>query len=179
MNGWPPRRASQSTVFIAADASNDRWSWTELRDGRVVRNPSGQFTDAADNALGVFPDSSTPIYYKELFAVLLALRELEGSAIGMVVLIGDNTGVIGSIRKRLAPEGAWGMIDEIEEIVRRNGWGLDLRWVESDGNVAHSATHCEPVTKYRTFRTWQLCGAEGYFEPVGGRGKRDIDGVLI
>ena len=33
--------------------------------------------------------------------------------------------------------------------IASDGWGLDLRWVESDGNVAHSATHDEPLTQYR------------------------------
>ena len=97
----------------------------------------------------------------------------------MLVLVGDNMGVIGSIRKRIAPEAAWAMLDEIEEIIRRNQWGLDLRWVESDGNVAHSATHDELLTPYRTKRTWQVSVEEAYSEPEGGRGKRDIDRNLM
>lgn len=190
---WPPVRSTGPTVYIATDASDDKWSWVEMTGGRVVRNPSGTFPASDGKPQGPYPDMSTPlhyngvphpnkdtpIYYKELFAVLVALRALDGTAAGMIVLTGDNTGVIGSIRKRVAPEGAWVMLDEIEEIIRRNGWGLDLRWVESDGNVAHCATHDERVTVYRTNRTWQVCVEEAYSEPEGGRGKRDIEGNLI
>ena len=179
---WPPVRSTGPTVYIATDASDDKWSWVEMTGGRVFRNPSGSFPASDGKPQGPHPDMSTPlryngaphpnkdtpIYYKELFAVLVALRALDGTAAGMIVLTGDNTGVIGSIRKRVAPEGAWAMLDEIEDIIRRNGWGLDLRWVESDGNVAHSATHNEDPTEYRTERSWLLATSEEYPPPVGG-----------
>ena len=130
-------------------------------------------------AHGPFPDQTTAIYYKEMYAVLLALRALVGSDVRNIVLVGDNTAVIGSIRKRMAPEGAWAMLDEIENLIVSNGWGLVLKWVESDGNVAHSATHDESITEYREARTWRVMTEELYSEPIGGRGKRDIDGVPI
>ena len=176
---WPPVRKAGATLYIATDASDDKWSWVGMKEGRVVRNPSGHFPKKDENPLGVYPDADTPIYYKELFGVLMAMRALDGTAAGMVVLVGDNMGVIGSIRKRIGPEGAWEMLDEIEEIIKRNKWGLDLRWVESDGNVAHSATHDERLTMYRTSRTWQVSVEAAYSEPEGGRGKRDIDGNII
>ena len=176
---WPPPRTAGPTLYVATDASDDKWSWLEMRDGRVLRNPSDSFAPEDDNPLGLYPTRGTPIYYKELFAILVALRALDGTPAGMLVLAGDNTGVIGSLRKRIAPEAAWAMLDEIEEIIRRNHWGLDLRWVESDGNVAHSATHDETLTDYRINRTWKISVEEEYSEPEGGRGKRDIDGNLM
>ena len=195
---WPPPCSEGRTAYIATDASDTAWSWTELVAGRVVRKAHGPFldlaTDSSDTAgswtervagkvvrkaHGPFPDQTTAIYYKEMYAVLLALRALVGSDVRNIVLVGDNTAVIGSIRKRMAPEGAWAMLDEIENLIVSNGWGLVLKWVESDGNVAHSATHDESITEYREARTWRVMTEELYSEPIGGRGKRDIDGVPI
>ena len=127
------------------------------------------------------PRSSSKIYYKELYTIVVALRALakSGRRNVDVILVGDNQAVIGSLRKRMAPEQAWNMIDEIIRLVLENGWGIDLRWVESDGNVAHLATHEEKITAYRTDRSWKVATCEKYPPPVGGNGKRDIDGILI
>ena len=73
------------------------------------------------------------IYYKELYTVLVAFRGLknEGRRDVDITLVGDSTAVIGSIRKRMGPEGAWWMIDEIVLIAAEGRWGLSLKWVES------------------------------------------------
>ena len=127
-----------------------------MRDGEVTRDVRG----TAHNPNDVFPavpDSETPkadttvafqaIYYKELYTVLLAFRAVakEGRTNIDITLVGDSQAVIGSIRRKMGPEPSWWMLDEIIDLVTANGWGLVLKWVESDGNVAHSATHTRRV----------------------------------
>ena len=60
------------------------------------------------------------------------------------------------------------MIDEIMALFDKNDWGLELRWVESDGNVAHSATHNEDLEQYRTERSWLVANSAVFPPPVGG-----------
>ena len=87
--------------------------------------------------------------------------------------------MIGSLRKRMGPPHAWWMLDEIEKILVENGYGFCAKYVESDGNVAHSATHNEKITSYRVGRSWAVATSNDYPPPEGGRGKRDRDGRLI
>ena len=74
---WPPPRTAGPTLYVVTDASDDKWSWLEMRDGRVLRNLSDSFAPEDDNPLGLYPTRGTPIYYKELFAILVALRALD------------------------------------------------------------------------------------------------------
>ena len=164
---WPPvKRQGGETVFICTDASETAWSWCELRCGKVVRldngsNPHGKFPDGID---------AMKIFYKELYATLLALRSLSGRHRGCtVVIVGDNRGVIGAINKMMGPEAAWPMLDEIRKIILDNEWVPVLKWVESDGNVAHSWTHEEEIEDGREARTWVLATSDSYvpIEQVG------------
>ena len=104
------------------------------------------------------------------YAILVALRQLdtEGVTSADIYLVGDSKACIGSLRKRLAPQPAWWMLDEIMSLFEKNDWGLELRWVESDGNVAHSATHDELITDYRTQRSWLVATSVEYPPPEGG-----------
>jgi len=170
---WPLRLTHPvGCRIIVTDASDSKWSWVELLKGGVVRNPSDYFANDL---------APQKIYYKELFAVLMALRTLrdEGVRNAKIFLVGDNKGVIGSLLKLLGPPAAWEMIDEVEEICMGMQYELCLRWVESDGNVAHSATHNEAITTYRTNRSWLLAGSESYVPPTDGTGPRDREGVLL
>ena len=169
---WPPvKRQGGETVFICTDASETAWSWCELRCGKVVRldngsNPHGKFPDGID---------AMKIFYKELYATLLALRSLSGRHRGCtVVIVGDNRGVIGAINKMMGPEAAWPMLDEIRKIILDNEWVPVLKWVESDGNVAHSWTHEEEIEDGREARTWVLATSDSYvpIEQVGETKKR-------
>lgn len=150
---WPPTRSSaKPTTWIVTDASDTKWSWVECdADKRtVLRNPSGEFTSEW---------KEHTIYYKEFVTIVWALRKLDSEGTYRdrhVVLLGDNRAVIGSIKKRLAPKGAWELIDEVEYLVKRNEWSFELRWVESAGNVAHSATHDEPLDGARLQRSIDL-----------------------
>lgn len=172
-HAWPPKHSTQTVVVIVTDASEPRWSWLEMEKGEVANglNPNGEFpTHVAGLA----------IYYKELFTVLVAFRALQ--ALGRIeidiTLVGDSQAVIGSINRKMGPEGAWWMIDEIVAIVTENRWGLALKWVESDGNVAHSATHLEKITQYRTQRSWLVSQSDEYPPADGGNAKRDREGAL-
>ena len=95
-----------------------------------------------------------------------------------MVLVGDSRAVIGSLSKLLAPPEAWAAIDEVEDICAGCQLSLVLKWVESDGNVAHSATHDEPITRYRRERSWLLATSPEYVAPLGGTGARDREGNL-
>ena len=157
---WPPvRRQGEDTVYLCTDASETAWSWLEMKNGKVVRLPDGS------NPHGKFPVEidGLKIFYKELYATLLALRELSGRHRGStVVIVGDNRGVIGAINKMMGPEAAWPMLDEIRKIVLENEWVPILKWVESEGNVAHSWTHEEELENVREERTWALAISETY-----------------
>ena len=176
---WPPRHSGKPAVILVTDASWDRWSWLEMLVAKVTTDANG----ILENANDVFPTNveTLEIYYKELYTVLVALRALrdKGRTDVDVTLVGDSQAVIGSIRKRMGPQGAWAMIDEIILIVTTCRWGLVLKWVESDGNVAHSATHLEKITKYRTERSWLVSQSDEYPPAAGGNAKRDIEGKLI
>ena len=156
---WPPPHCGRPTRFIITDASMPLWSWVEMRDGKVLRNPSGSFPSTVAN----------PIYYKEMYAILVALKQLDADGIRSadIFLVGDSKACIGSLSKRLAPEHAWAMIDENIELFGKNDWGLVLRWVESDGNVAHSATHEEKLEEYRIQRSWLVANSVVFPPPVG------------
>lgn len=166
-------------IVLVTDASLERWSWLELRNGKVTTDGHG----VAANPNDIFPDivKKLEIYYKELYTILVAFRQTrdEGRTDIDITLVGDSQAVIGSLRKRMGPEGAWWMIDEIILIVKTCRWGLALKWIESDGNVAHSATHCEEITKYRTARSWLVSQSEEYPHATGGNGKRNIEGKLV
>ena len=54
------------------------------------------------------------------------------------------------------------MLDEIRKIVLKNEWVPILKWVESEGNVAHSWTHEEELENVREERTWALAISETY-----------------
>ena len=187
---WPPKHAGRPTTVLVTDASEPRWSWLEMRDGEVTRDAKGTVHNPND-VFPAVPDNETPkadttvaalaIYYKELFTVLLAFRALakEGRTNVDITLVGDSQAVIGSIRRKMGPEPAWWMLDEIIDLVTANGWGLVLKWVESDGNVAHSATHVETITAYRTARSWLVSQSDDYPPAVGGNAKRDREGKII
>ena len=91
-----------------------------------------------------------------------------------MVIVGDNRGVIGAITKMMGPEAAWPMLEEIRKIILDNEWVPVLKWVESDGNVAHSWTHEEEIEDGREARTWVLATSDSYvpIEPVGETKKR-------
>ena len=121
-----------------------------MKNGKVVRLPDGS------NPHGKFPVEidGLKIFYKELYATLLALRELSGRHRGStVVIVGDNRGVIGAINKMMGPEAAWPMLDEIRKLVLQNEWVPILKWVQSERNVAHSWTHEEELENVR-FGEW-------------------------
>ena len=174
---WPPIQTGTGSVVLVTDASDDKWSWLMMRDGSVELGECGYV-----NPSGTFPETVHPtIYYRELYAVLLALRglALRGVRGVQITLVGDSMAVIGSLRKRMGPPHAWWMLDEIEEILVENGYGFCAKYVESDGNVAHSATHNEKITAYRVGRSWEVATSSDYPPPKGGRGKRDRDGKLV
>ena len=176
---WPPSITNKTPVVLVTDASLDRWSWLELVNGSIKSGVDG----TPENPNDVFPDTvaKLEIYYKELYTILEAFRRCRdaGRTEIDITLVGDSQAVIGSIRKRMGPEGAWWMIDEIVFIVTTCRWGLGLKWVESDGNAAHPATHREKLTAYRTARSWLVSQSVDYPPAVGGNGKRDINGKLI
>jgi hypothetical protein len=162
---------------VITDASDVKWSWLVMQDGSVELGEGGY-----ENPSGSFPDTVHPtIYYRELYAVLLALRGLSKRGLrGIhVLLVGDSMAVIGSLGERMGPPHAWWMLDEIESILLQNGYGFSTRYVESDGNVAHSATHDEAITGYRIGRSWKVATHSEYPQPEGGRGKRDVNGALL
>ena len=176
---WPPSITNKTPVVLVTDASLDRWSWLELVNGSIKSGVDG----TPENPNDAFPDTvaKLEIYYKELYTILEAFRRCRdaGRTDIDITLVGDSQAVIGSIRKRMGPEGAWWMIDEIVFIVTTCRWGLGLKWVESDGNAAHPATHREKLTAYRTARSWLVSQSVDYPPAVGGNGKRDINGKLI
>lgn len=96
-----------------------------------------------------------------------------------VTIVMDSQPVLGSIKKRMGPEPAWGFLDEVEEMIKANAWGIEVKWVESDGNVAHSATHAEPITGYRINRSWKVAMSEGYDAPEGGNVRRNREGEIV
>ena len=110
--------------------------------------------------------SKLSIFYKELYATLEALRALAqaGHKHCNVVIVGDNRAVIGALNKMMGPEEAWPMLDEIRKLVEENAWSPVTRWVESDGNVAHSWTHEEKIETDREARTWLLAKSEVYVQ---------------
>ena len=77
--------------------------------------------------------------------------------------------VIGSFGKRMSPPHAWGMLDEIEKIMMDKGYGFTTKYVESDGNVAHSATHDEKITHGVSRRAVLGRGDEQRVPPARGR----------
>lgn len=176
---WPlPKGAGWGRVVIVTDASDTKWSWLVMERGKVRRDGSGLYI----NPSGSFPSKVVDrIYYKEMYAILLALEgiALEGVRNVEVTLVGDSKAVIGSLSKLLAPPDAWWMMDKIEELCLANGFSLNTKWVESDGNVAHSATHDELITEYRSDRSWLIAESEIYVQPEGGRGKRNREGQLV
>ena len=160
---WPPATKNRQKVVIVTDASDGKWSWLEMDAGRVVGgNPSGGFPKAGEKDSVV-----DKIYYKEFYAIILAARELalEGRKDIDLVLVGDSRAVIGSINKGLSPKAAWWMIDELKRLATEGGWGIQLKWVESDGNAAHPATHNEKQEQYRLERSWLVAIAEAYPPP--------------
>ena len=130
-------------------------------------------TDAEESAAGTEENPSGyfdqtmrewKIYYKELVTIVIMLQSLDADGVTDIdiVLVGDSKAVIGSVRKMMGPEQAWGMLDVVWHLVRKNRWGLKFVWVESAGNVAHSATHDEAIEEYRVQRSWLLATSEGY-----------------
>ena len=75
------------------------WSWVEMHDGKVLRNPSGPFPCTV----------ADPIYYKEMYAILVALKQLDADGVRSadIFLVGDSKACISSLNKRIAPEHAW------------------------------------------------------------------------
>ena len=114
---WPPRCCVEKPHrIIITDASDSRWSWLELAQPRMVgTNPNGQFEPSM---------RAKAIFYKELFAVVCAMRSLasRGEAGVRIVLVGDNKAVIGAISKMMGPEDAWDMLDEIFKLTVENQW---------------------------------------------------------
>ena len=163
---WPPPRKDAATnIYVCTDASESSWSWVQLVDGKCVRLPDGK------NPHGAFPKgiAELKIFYKELYATVMALKALKaaGHRNCNVIIVGDNRGVIGALSKMMGPPEAWAMLDEIRDMVRECNWSPITRWVESEGNVAHSWTHEEPIETERETRTWCLAVNEEYV-PVEG-----------
>ena len=163
---WPPPLAQRRRVIIVTDASDEKWSWLEMEDGKIVgENHSGSFPKGDHKDM-----VCDRIYYKEFYTVVLAARELtkQGREDIDVTLVGDSRAVMGSFNKGLCPQAAWWIIDELKELFRRGRWGACLKWVESDGNVAHSATHDERIEEYRVKRSWLVVVSDTYPPPAKG-----------
>ena len=162
VNQWPPPHAGRPKRILVTDASDTKWSWLELVEGRVKQSPSG----ADENPSGYFDETvrQWKIYYKELITIVLMMQALDASGVTDVdiVLVGDSKAVIGSLKKMMGPEKSWEMLDVVWTLVRKNRWGLQFIWVESAGNVAHSATHDEDIEAYRVQRSWVVATTEGY-----------------
>ena len=62
----------------------------------------------------------------------------------------------------MGPERSWTMLEIVWDLVRKNRWGLLFIWIESAGNVAHSATHNEAIEEYRVQRSWLVATTQGY-----------------
>jgi len=177
-NPWPPKHVEgRPTRVFVTDASDDKFSILELIDGDVERNagepvnPSGRFENlGADEALLTNAQDMIRdrIYYKELYGLVLVARRLEKEGVRdiNVTLVGDNRSVIGAGNKGVGPYEAWWMIDEITHLFEKNLWGYENKWVESDGNAAHSATHDEPLEEYRIQRSWVVAMSAEYPPPL-------------
>jgi hypothetical protein len=159
---WPPAHAGRPKRILVTDASDTKWSWLELVGGKVKQSPSG----VDENPSGYFDETvrQWKIYYKELITVVLMLQALDSDGVTDVdiVLVGDSKAVIGSLKKMMGPERSWEMLDVVWTLVKKNRWGLQFIWVESAGNVAHSATHDEAIEAYRVQRSWVVATTEGY-----------------
>ena len=159
---WPPSHAGRHIRVLVTDASDTKWSWLELVAGRVKESAAG----TEENPSGYFDQTMREwkIYYKELVTIVIMLQSLDADGVTDIdiVLVGDSKAVIGSLRKMMGPEQAWDMLDVVWHLVRKNRWGLKFVWVESAGNVAHSATHDEAIEEYRVQRSWLLATSEGY-----------------
>jgi len=155
---WPPNIGYDTVYYLATDASKTRWSYLELVAGSV------KIVDGKPwNPSGVFEGSMIEygIYYKELDAFTRALRDLaaQGRSRCKIVFALDNRAVIGAVLKLLGPVLVWKVLDELEKIVLDHEWSLELRWVDSESNAAHSATHEEALEEYRIRKTWEILSA--------------------
>ena len=162
VNQWPPAHKGRPQRVFVTDASDDKWSWLEMAAGRVTQTASGE----DENPSGYF-DSVTrqwKIYYKELVTIVFMFQTLDAAGVTDVdiILVGDSKAVIGSLKKMMGPEKSWEMLDIVWALVRKNRWGLAFIWVESAGNVAHSATHDEAIEPGRVQRSWTVAMSEGY-----------------
>jgi len=152
---WPPNTGYETVYYLATDASKTRWSYLELVAGSVKTvdgkpwNPSGVF-DVSMMEYG--------IYYKELNAFTRALLDLavQGRRRCKIVCALDNRAVIGAVLKLLGPVLVWKVLDELEELVLEHEWSLELRWIDSESNAAHSATHEEALEEFRIRKTWEI-----------------------
>ena len=162
VNQWPPAHAGRPIRILVTDASDDKWSWLELTAGRVKQSGNGE----DENPAGFFDNTlkQWKIYYKELVTVVIMLQTLDAGGVTDIdiVLVGDSKAVIGSLKKMMGPERSWEMLDVVWTLVRKNRWGLKFVWVESAGNVAHSATHDEAIEAYRVQRSWLVATTDGY-----------------
>ena len=162
VNQWPPTHAGRPQRVLVTDASDDKWSWLELTAGRVKQKVSGE----DENPSGYFDETvrQWKIYYKELVTIVYMMQTLDAEGVTDIdiILVGDSKAVIGSLKKMMGPERSWTMLDIVWDLVRKNRWGLLFIWIESAGNVAHSATHNEAIEEYRVQRSWLVATTQGY-----------------
>jgi hypothetical protein len=151
---WPIPASLKRRLIGATDASDPKWSIvdfdTKTHRGKQVDH--GWFSEIL---------TSLAIYYKEMEALcrLLEYYNTQADEVKLnctITVAVDNMGVIGSVQKLMGPPLSWGWLDRIERICRQNIWRLDLRYVKSDANVAHSATHDEAWDEIRESETWDV-----------------------
>ena len=167
------RMSGRTTCYMATDASGGkagRWSYLEMVDGRVSRTTDGRHI----NPSGTFPEEvATPIYYRELYALLRALEALyaQGRKGCVIVAVIDSAALYGSITKKIVPEAARMMMSEIKRMILASDWILVPKWIESAGNVSHDATHTDKhgramlIDRTREARTWEVAIGEDYAPP--------------
>lgn len=175
-----PEPIRTTLCVLASDASGGptgRWSFCEMREGRVERDEKGR----PINPSGIFAaEVPEPIYYREAHSLLRALRRLasQNRRQLVVVVVIDSAAVFGSLLKRMVPHRAVATFAEIRALCVSMEWTLVPKWIESLGNVCDSATHLDlegrplPICRQRERRTWEVAMSESYAPPGRSTTKR-------
>jgi hypothetical protein len=139
---------------MASDASDTKWSFLIIQeDGVVATQESGRFDEHHRDA---------KIFVKEMVAVHFGLKRVLQAfpQSSHIIAICDNTAVVRGLTKMCSTQ-------EVEQLVREihgmcTGIRLEMRWIESKGNVAHSATHDEDLDVARLQRTLNVAGVKRF-----------------